>query len=143
MALTPRIAAKPGSSRFLRVRYADSFMLDHLKQDVSKVNNKTFMAGAAIVSDTYAMERIHRKPKPQWASRLTTAFGAAGYAVECTADREKLTETFGVHQMTIKSWCDGRTEPGFDKLVKVQNLTVFSLDWVLCVPGAKPHSSDK
>ena len=80
-----------------------------------------------------------KRPKPQWAARLTTAFADAGFAVECTADREKLGEIFAVHQMTIKSWTDGRTEPRYHQLVKVNEVTGISIDWVLCVPEAKPR----
>lgn len=86
------------------------------------------------------MTRATKRPKPQWAARLTNAFADAGFAVECTADREKLGDIFGVHQMTIKSWTDGRTEPKFQQLVRVWDLTEVSIDWILCVPGAKPHN---
>jgi hypothetical protein len=55
------------------------------------------------------------------------------------ADREKLGDIFGVHQKTIESWTDGRTEPRFKQLVKVNEISKVSLDWVLCVPGSKPH----
>ncbi len=85
------------------------------------------------------MRRKIKQPKPQWAARLTSAFADAGYVVERTADREMLGEIFRVHQMTIKSWTDGRTEPSYKSLAKVHEITEISLDWILCVPGARPH----
>lgn len=87
------------------------------------------------------MQRTQRRPKPQWAARLTNAFAGAGFAVERVADREKLAEIFCVHQMTIKSWTDGRTEPSYQHLVKAREITDVSVDWILCVPDARPYKN--
>jgi hypothetical protein len=104
-----------------------------------KVNEKNVYGKFPNYFRCLVMAKTPRRPRPQWAARLTNAFAGAGFAVDCTRDRERLGEMFRVHQMTIKSWTDGRTEPRFEHLVKVQQVTEVSVDWILCVPGSRPH----
>jgi len=74
----------------------------------------------------------HRDP---WAERLETALHLI------CRDLRELGATFNVSYKTVDSWMLGRTQPSFDKLLKIRELTGISLEWLLAGSGP-PHLRD-
>lgn len=70
--------------------------------------------------------------RPLWARRLRMAFELSGFTnKKGDIDTRALRERFNVSYKTIESWITGRTEPRFEKLMRVREITGYSLDWII------------
>lgn len=44
--------------------------------------------------------------------------------------QQKLAEILGIKRNTYSDWENGKTEPGFENLIKLADLLEVSLDWL-------------
>jgi transcriptional regulator with XRE-family HTH domain len=74
---------------------------------------------------------------PLWARRLAMSFEFAGIVdKKGNPDKQRIGGRLNVGPKTVESWIKGRTQPRFEKLMKVREITGISLDWILAEAGA-------
>lgn len=69
---------------------------------------------------------------PVWALRLAVALVFGGMVnKKGHVDKVVAAQLFNVCPKTIESWITGRTQPRYEQLMRVREITRVSLDWIL------------
>ena len=78
------------------------------------------------------VKKRRRRDVPLWARRLAAAFEFAGMTDrKGNVDKKRVGAILHVVPKTVESWITGRTQPRYEKLIRVREITNISLDWVL------------
>ena len=74
---------------------------------------------------------------PLWARRLAMSFEFAGIVdKKGNPDKKRIGSLLHVGYKTVESWITGRTQPRYEKLMRIREITGISLDWILTEAGA-------
>lgn len=90
-----------------------------------------------------ATRRAVKTPKqpetPLWARRLAMSFEFAGIVdKKGNPDKKRIGGRLNVGPKTVESWVTGRTQPRYETLMQIREITGISLDWILAEAGASP-----
>ncbi len=79
---------------------------------------------------------------PVWALRLAVALVFGGVVnKKGHVDKVRAGQLLNVCPKTIESWITGRTQPRYETLMRVREITRVSLDWIL-TDVARPEIID-
>jgi transcriptional regulator with XRE-family HTH domain len=74
---------------------------------------------------------------PLWARRMAMSFEFAGIVdKKGNPDKKQIGDRLHVGPKTVESWITGRTQPRFETLMQIREITGISLDWILAEASA-------
>jgi hypothetical protein len=84
------------------------------------------------MSERSKVKKMRRRDVPLWARRLAAAFEFAGITnKKGNVDKQRVGTMLHVVPKTVESWITGRTQPRYEALIRVREITNISLDWIL------------